>query len=152
MFRVDIPSEGWVGSREGAMRTLRVLAVLLVQLLVYVYLAWRGVTSWPLFVLLALQVGVVVQVKSQHYFISSDGECLRYKLSYGVRRRRVVPWSSIQSVRVGPAYIRFQLVHRGRRQLSLGWLSYGLLRAIKAAVIQESRRLGKPVTVVKIQA
>lgn len=151
MFRIDIPSEGWVRSRKSITHLLQMIAVLLVQLVVYVYLACRGVTSWPLFVLLALQVGAVVQVKCQHYFISSDGESLRYKLGYGVRRRRRVPWSSIQSVRIGPAYVRFQMEHRRRRQLSLGWLSYGLLREIKAAVIAESRRLGKPVTIVKIQ-
>lgn len=150
MFRIDFQSGS--DTRQGRTRRFLILLglFLLLQVAVYGGLAGRTVWFWPLLLIVALQLMAGFSIVRQRYFIESNGRNLSYNVTLGFRKKRVLPWASIRSVRLGPAYIRLYLVNNRRRQISLGWVTYQDLRDAKTLLMMECQRMGKPYTIVKL--
>lgn len=102
--------------------------------------------------LLALPLGIGLSIwldrKEKFFFASEAGE-LRYRTSYSPRVRKI-HWQDIDSIRIGPAYVRFMLKGHKKRQVSLGWLPYDTLRELKSLVEAEARQYHVSCTVVRI--
>lgn len=87
--------------------------------------------------------------KKDIFFFSSRGGRICYRVSYNPRVHQIA-WADIECVRIGPAYIRFMIRGRRRRQVSLGWLHYDTLRTLKHCVEREAREYHVTCTVVRI--
>lgn len=107
-----------------------------------------GVVAFSVCVLLHL--GYLLSIQNLRYFFASDGSTITYRVVWGLRRVRRIPWREVTGVRLGPAYIRF--TRRGRRpkRIALGMIPYQPLRDLKAEVARECRRIGVPCQVVRL--
>ena len=95
-----------------------------------------------IFLIQLLFTALNLSMARTHYFFSSDGRSLDYKVVFGLHKKRSVRWDDIKAVRLGPAYVRLLRKAHRNRQISLGWVPYEQLRNLKAEIAKEARRLG----------
>lgn len=138
-------------SKAGQRRVIIALGVLafLAQGVGYWFVFRGGVFFYILLVFIGLQIALLILANMQRYYLASDGTSIIYRVSLGFYSARSILWSEVSSVKLGPAYISLLLSDRRKRRISLGWVSYELVREAKELMRTECRRLQKPCHEVK---